>query len=114
MFSACTCHQLLHVFLFFCLHFFSVSICVLCFFVWAASYDGLMPPLEIAIVTIHMHYLCYVYLANKLSLSPFSVDLTSLTRLQQFSGDDPGGRGGRLPPNKNIPEREYLFAPSKF
>ena len=27
------------------LHFFSVSICVLCFFVWAASYDGLMPPL---------------------------------------------------------------------
>jgi len=24
---------------------FSVSICVSCFFVWAASYDGLMPPL---------------------------------------------------------------------
>ena len=31
---------------FVCVHFFSVSICVLCFLLWAASYDGLMPSLE--------------------------------------------------------------------
>jgi len=34
-----------------------------------------------------------------------------------LSGVDPEGarpRGGRSPPNKNIPGREYLFAPSKF
>jgi len=42
MFCACTCRVLLHVFLFFWT--FLVSICVL-FFVWAASYDELMPPL---------------------------------------------------------------------
>jgi len=31
------------------------------------------------------------------------------------SGVDPGGEGGDCPsPNKNIPGREYLFAPSKF
>ena len=31
------------------------------------------------------------------------------------SGVDPGGgEGGDSPPNKNIPGREYLFAPLKF
>ena len=36
-------HAIFARFLLFAL--FSVSICVLCSFVWAASYDGLMPPL---------------------------------------------------------------------
>jgi len=56
-------------FVFFAL--FSVSICALCFFVWAASYDGLMPPLAACHCnnSYALAMLC-VYLANELSLSP--------------------------------------------
>ena len=57
------------------LHFF-LSVYVYYFFVWAASYDGLMPPLAACHCSnIHMHYQCYVglYLANKLSLLYLSI-----------------------------------------
>ena len=53
---------------FVCVHFSSVSICPLCFLLWAASYDGLVPSRQPAIVTIDV-YVMYIYLANKLSLS---------------------------------------------
>jgi len=64
MFCICTCHLFLHVF---CLcAFFSVSVCVLCFLLWAASYDGLMPSLA----ACHWYvYIMCMYLVNKLSLS---------------------------------------------
>jgi len=38
------------------------------FLLWAASYDGLVPSGQPAIVTIDV-YVMYIYLANKLSLS---------------------------------------------
>jgi len=50
-------------------HFFSVSICVLCFLLWAASYDGLMPSLEACNCNNLYVYVMYMYLVNKLSLS---------------------------------------------
>ena len=43
MFCSCTCHLLMHVFFVFCT-FFCQDMCIM-FFVWAATYDGLMPPL---------------------------------------------------------------------
>jgi len=53
---------------FVCVHFFSVSICVLCFFLlWAASYDGLMPSL--AACHCNNWYVYVMYMLNKLSLS---------------------------------------------
>jgi len=45
-----------------------------------------------------------------------AISFVDVADRREGSGVDPGGRGGRLPPppNKNIPGREYLFAPSKF
>ena len=52
---------------FFCLcALFSVSVCVLCFLLWAASYYGLMPSL--AACHCDNMYVMYMYLVNKLSL----------------------------------------------
>ena len=44
------------------------------------------------------------------------VQTALIAEMVPSSGVDPGGgRGGIAPtPNKNIPGREYLFAPSKF
>ena len=41
---------------FFCFCTFFLSVCV--FLLWAASYNGLMPPL--AACTVDVYYLCYV------------------------------------------------------
>ena len=74
---ACICHLLLHIFLVFAL--FSVSVCVLCFLLRAASYDGLMPPLA----ACHCNSWCVLsdvmYFVNKLSLS-LSLSLCHLLR----------------------------------
>ena len=48
---------------------FSVSICVLCFLLWAASYDGLMPSLAACHCNNWYVYVMYMCLVNKLSLS---------------------------------------------
>ena len=48
---------------------FSVSICVFCFLLWAASYDGLMPSLAACHCNNWYVYVMYMYLVNKLSLS---------------------------------------------
>jgi len=48
---------------------FSVSICVLCFLLCAASYDGLMPSLAACHCNTWYVYVMYMHLVNKLSLS---------------------------------------------
>jgi len=45
---------------------------------------------------------------------PIDLGCESTKNWQQPVASIPGGEGGDCPPNKNIPGREYLFAPSKF
>ena len=62
-------------------------------------------------VVVHSSIVCCIF-GHYINVLAYADDIVLLVQ----SGVDPGGRGGDCPPNKNknIPGREYLFAPSKF